>query len=117
MTHSPFANLNRRGGVPMTLRHHGEECSYHPGGTGNRAVKAVVMRDPDEFLLGLSEARTVAVVVRVLDDDVDGVAATEVNRGKDKFSYPERLGSDQMVSRFVHDVLEQEGGSIVLGLL
>lgn len=117
MTHPPFANLNRRGGALMTLRHHGEECFYRPGGEGNRDVKAIVMRDPDEFLLGLSEARTVSAVVRVLDDDTDGVSAVEVDRGKDKFRYPDRLGGTEYVERYVHEILEQDGGTIVLGLL
>lgn len=72
----------------MLLREHGEPVTYFPfGSVTGRSITAIVERNvevPSES----GDQVSYAIICRVLDDETDGILATEIDDGRDEISLP-----------------------------
>lgn len=101
-------------GLDAQFRHHGEEVTYLKGGLqGGRAITAIVDRDvAGDTDLG-SGVPTPRVQVHVRNDAVKGIAANELDRGKDRISLAWRVG-DTVRSFAIINIERQDRGVLVL---
>ncbi len=80
----------RRNDMRMLLRTHGESITYYPSGRASRVIRALIERDvaiPSEV-----EQVAQAIVLRVLDDPITGVASYEIDDGGDEVGLRIKIG-------------------------
>jgi len=79
---SQFRNQFRRSAAPSLVRQFGEDAIYYPLGAGGRTIKAIVERSEEIVENGIAQV----VRVRVINDCTLGIAATEINDGRDEIA-------------------------------
>lgn len=96
----------KRDSFRMLLREHGEPITYYADGAGSgRPIQAIVERDvavPSET----GDQVALAIIVRVLDSATEGIAATEIDDGKDEVSLPLKEGGSaerRAIARRIND--------------
>lgn len=90
-----------------------ETVTYRPRAGGSRTIAAVVIRQIAETISD-EENRVVPVFeVHVVNNAVNGISATEVNRGGDRIEIAERVGQEPL-PRPITQIIEQDEGMLVL---
>lgn len=88
-------------GAPTLVYQFGEPVTYFPqGAEPGRSIRAIVERDVatvDEA----GEVLAVKTFVGIIDSATDGIAVTEFDSGRDKISFPFRLGEDPTTRQMV----------------
>ena len=79
-----FASQFKRTAVTNLVRQFGESIEYHASGSSGRSVNAIVVRDPIAILSEIGDALTGSMIVRVSNNDTDGISSTTIDTGTDR---------------------------------
>jgi hypothetical protein len=100
-----FAQQFKRTAVRNLVRQFGETIGYSHAGASERLIQAIVVRDPTAILAEIGEVVVNAMIVRVVNDSATGIAATDLDTGRDYVSValvadgePERRSIIQVLS-------------------
>jgi hypothetical protein len=87
-----FATQFKKTAARGLLRQFGEAVTYYPAAGGSRSITAMVLRDELSTVPELGDVQSQSIVVRVLNDSVLGISATEIETGGDEIGVALRLG-------------------------
>ena len=82
-----------------------EDVQYRPYRGRVRTVAAIIERMGPEGYASGSAGR---FQVTVLDDEIDGIAADQIDLSGDRIDVPEKRGDTTLVSRRIHAVVDQD---------
>jgi len=91
----------------------GEPIVYVRAGAPKRAITAIVDRSPGEVYAGAGVV-SYNIRVKVLDDAVEGIAESELNEGDDVIELKTRTGNPALSDLVIDQVLNSQGGVLVL---
>ena len=103
-------------GLASQFRRHGEAATYVNTATEEtRSITVIVDREPPDALDLMPGAPTSRIQVLVRNDATLGIAATELDRGKDRISLAWRIG-DAVRTYAIHSVVRQDAATLTLEL-
>ena len=108
-----FASLFKRTGATNLLRQFGESVVYYPGGPNRnaRTIQAIVERDLATIIAAVGDVTGQSLIVRVINDKITGITATEIDSGLDRISVA--LNADDAPSmRTIVQILGDSAGVV-----
>lgn len=112
MTDTAFARLYKRTGGPNLIRQFGETVTYYDrNGSAGREISAMVERGTLEVISETGDVTSQAIIVRVENDSVRGIASDEIDTGGDELSVPTRIGETSQ-RRAIVRVLNDNAGLV-----
>ena len=91
------------------VRQFGESIEYHASGSSGRSVNAIVVRDPIAILSEIGDALTGSMIVRVSNNDTDGISSTTIDTGTDRVALPLVVGGDSEMRSIVRVLSDSNG--------
>ena len=93
--------------MTQTLASGGEAVTYQPEGGEDRAITVLVDRLPAETMPGMERGKGPRIEVRAANNASDGIAANEVDEGRDKITLAVRIGATP-TARIVSKLIGQD---------
>lgn len=93
----------------------GETGTYHPAAGAPRIVTCVVSRNPVGMIEGLPQGHGPNLEIYVANDIATGIAISEVDTGRDKFSLSVNIG-EAAQQRRITKISAQDAGMLKLAL-
>ena len=69
-----------------------ETATYYPRSGGSRSIRAIIIRQEIADLEDMSDVNAPVAVVHVKNNNTEGIASFEIDRGGDQISYSYMLG-------------------------
>lgn len=91
----------------------GETITYRPADGRPRRITAVVERNDAETDPGAGQTRRPDITISVLNNDLDGISAGELDTGRDHVELARREGADQEI-RPLGEIITQDEGILTL---
>jgi len=105
---SPFDELVK-GTVDDFLMEFAEQIVYMPGGTGSRAIMAIVDREEPTELEGGAGAQSTLTYITVANDSTAGISSSEVNLNADKVEISTKIGQVVREKRIIGLIYQDAG--------
>jgi len=97
------------------LEDFGETGTYYPGAGGSREIICIVDREQVGVIEGMPYGQGPNLAITVANDVVKGIAVSEIDYGRDKFSIPVNIGEAAQQKRITKKI-SQDAGMIKLAL-
>lgn len=107
---SVFRKQFSSAGAPTLLNQFGETVFYRASGqpddgSGDRCIKAMILREGPELMAAMSGVNAWAAIVRVKDDQTSGILETELDSGGDQLLLALEVGGTvqpRRIARLLH---------------
>jgi hypothetical protein len=93
----------------------GETGTYYPSAGGSRTILCVVNRGDVGDIEGVPHGQGPNLTIEVANNAVKGIAASEIDKGRDKFSIPVNIG-EAAQQRRITKIITQDAGMLKLAL-
>lgn len=100
----------RQSGFPTLLSQFGECVTYLPNGGTARKIKAIIEREPPAIFDAAGNAVLPSAIIRVRNCRKNGVAAKDLDVGKDQFEFVLKIGQTTPKRFSVMRLISQDAG-------
>ena len=111
MADTAFGRMFQRTAARTLLRQFGEPVTYYPADGVPRSLMAIVERQALEVIGEIGDQVGEAIIVRILNDQSEGVLATKVDAGGDEIALSSEVGA-RKARRAVVRIMSDANGFI-----